>query len=130
MPTQSFADFVKAKQSTQPAPTAAPGPSGFAQFVKQQKAQPATPAQQPVEKPGFFKRAFSGIGKGIVKDLIKPATVGLIETPLQGLVSGIRSLQATPDILRGKAKEAQKTMSKPILGVKPLQGMTPTEAAT
>lgn len=77
---------------------------------------------QPVSKPGFFSRAISAIGnteKGFADSLAEPFT--------KVIGSGIRSVQATPNLLKGDFKGAEQKMETPFNGQKTLAASSPLE---
>lgn len=86
--------------------------------------------------PSFGENVVSGIGEGLKQAAgdAKSFVGGLISPLTESATSFLRALQATPDIVRGVFgnEEAQgraaETLAKPIAGVTPLAGLTPTQA--
>lgn len=88
-----------------------------------------------VMSPTDYSRKYEGAGtatlKGLWHEIIKPtvydAPKAILKMAGKGLASGYRSLESTPDILRGDFDKATETMAKPVLGQKTLGGSTNLE---
>jgi hypothetical protein len=89
------------------------------------KDQPTYANGRPTTE-GPVKAAFKGLGSDLGAKVAQ-GIGGIIKPFAQVAASGVRALQATPDVFTGNVAGAQQTMAKPIGGLKTLAGQTPVQ---
>lgn len=108
---------LNAKYANAPITTRQPDKPGFWGTVGNEIAQ------------SFGAEPASGVPKGLAGSIPNPVKIvqGLVAPVTKGLATGVRSLQATPQVLTGDIAGANKTMAEPLFGAPTLGGSSATQ---